>query len=657
MQEIIQKILDYISFENLEDTYALQTSIPINFFSLAQYDVESADFLLDNPYILYYLEETLQKKIIIYNLPSTQKISISNLRSKHLDKLICVEGIIRQKSLIRPKVTNIIFECTQCGSRITLLQTEKEIKMPYKCATCGTKNFKIIKKELIDVQSLIIEEPIENNFYDKAPRLRILLEGEELTSTEFSKKLIIGDKIEVTGILKELPIKSNTGKQSVNLDFYLEAIHISIKGTTFEEIYSKISEEDIKKITQIAQQNPFKLMKEAILPNIFGYDVLKEALVLLLFGGVRKEREVDFPLRGDFHLLLIGDPGTAKSSILSRMSLVAPKSRLISAASATGVGFTATLVKDEFLKGYALEAGALVLANGGLACIDELDKASDEDRKYLHQAMEQQIITISKANIQETLQCRTTILAAANPKLGRFDFNQPLAQQINLTPPLLNRFDLIFPIQDIPDENRDTKTAEFIIEKHIKRNEEYNTEENPFFDINFFRKYVAFARQNCFPTLTQASQKMIVDFYVSLRKKVQEKTIPITARQIEALIRLSEASAKTRLSDRVTKEDVERAINLLEFCLKNLCVDEGVLDIDKLTTGITSSFKKKYYSVWQTILELDNGLNRLINVEDLQLLVKTRYQIDDLTFYDILEKMNKNGDIIEPKKGFIQVIN
>ena len=396
-------------------------------------------------------------------------------------------------------------------------------------------------------------------------------------------------------------------------------------------------------------------MISSIAPSIYGHEKIKEAIVLQLLGGIHKKRTDGIQTRGDIHILLIGDPGSGKSQLLKRVQIIAPKGRYVSGKGASGAGLTATVVRDEFLKGWSLEAGALVLANNGICCIDELDKMTVEDTSAMHEALEQQTISISKANIQATLICRTTVLAAANPKFGRFDPYDVLAKQIDMPPALINRFDLIFPIKDIPETEKDEKMASHILGLH----QSHETEE-PEIPTKILRKYIAYARQKCKPKITEGALLEIKKYYVEMRNSDSAnesamRSVPISARQLEALIRLAEASAKVRLSPKVTRKDAKTAIELLHFCLSTIGIDPetGKIDIDRLTTGITTSQRTKIIVIKEIIDELENKIGKTIPIDDLakEAEVKGIKDIDS-----IIENLKRSGDIFEPKRGFIQRI-
>ncbi|MEK6837832.1 MAG: minichromosome maintenance protein MCM, partial [Nanoarchaeota archaeon] len=356
----------------------------------------------------------------------------------------------------------------------------------------------------------------------------------------------------------------------------------------------------------------------AIAPSIYGYERVKEALLLQLMGGVQKRRSDGIVSRGDIHVLLVGDPGSGKSQLLKRISVIAPKGRYVSGGGVSGAGITAAVVKDEILGGWSLEAGALVLANNGICAIDEMDKMSEEDSGAMHEALEQQSVSIAKASIQATLIARTTVLAAANPKYGRFDQYGNIAEQINMPPTLINRFDLIFTIKDLPQLERDEKTAKHILQLH-----QTPEIQEPEISTELLKKYISYARQKIKPVLTDEAIDEIKEFYVQLRnREVSDeraaRAIPISPRQLEALVRMSEASARIRLSEKVTREDARRAIELLVFCLMQIGREKetGQIDIDRIATGIPASQREKIFVIKQILEELEQELGKTIPVED-----------------------------------------
>lgn len=317
---------------------------------------------------------------------------------------------------------------------------------------------------------------------------------------------------------------------------------------------------------------------------------------------------------------------------------------------------TAAVVKDEFLKGWSLEAGALVLANKGICMIDELDKMSQDDVSAMHEALEGQTITISKANIQATLRAETTVLAAANPKFGRFDPYESIAKQINLPPALINRFDLIFPVRDLPNKERDDEMATFILNLHRKPKEQKAD-----LSTTFIRKYLAYSKQNINPELTDGAVEEIKKYYLKMRLKGQNegeiKSIPISARQLEALIRISEGATKLRLSLKVTRRDAKAAIDLLHYSMLQIGVDPetGEIDMDRIATGISSSERNKIVNVRDIINKLEDKLGKTIPVEEIIQLASEKGMSEEKV-EEAIEKLKKSGDIFEPRRGFISKI-
>src|SRR3989338_8296533 len=401
--------------------------LKIDFSELAKFDLDLADELLDNPEDVVRAAElaidsfelsSKSFRVRFFNLPRDQFIFIRDIRSTHLGKFMYTEGIVRQSSDVRPQVTSAKFECPACGNTITILQIDTKFKEPTRCS-CGRRGrFRLLSKDLVDVQRLIIEESPETLIGGEQPKRISVFLKEDLVEPKMEKSTTPGSKINVIGIIKEIPILLRSGVQSIRYDLIIDANHINPIEEAFADI--DITEEDEEQIQELAKDPRIhERLINSIAPSIYGHEDIKEALILQLVGGVSKEREDGIKTRGDMHVLLIGDPGAGKSALLTFIAKIAPKGRLVSGKGVSSAGITASVVRDEFLKGWALEAGALVLSSGGCCVIDEMDKIHPEDTAAMHQAMEQQIITISKANIQATLKSETTILAAANPKLGR----------------------------------------------------------------------------------------------------------------------------------------------------------------------------------------------------------------------------------------------
>lgn len=629
------------------------------FQDIAEYSPQLSQNILDSPEeTLAILEQALDEtglvknpRIRITNIPNTHQIKIREIRAKHLDQMLLVEGIVRQASDVRPQVVNARFECPSCGAVLSVLQIDSKFREPSRC-TCQWKGgFKLLSKEMIDVQRLVIEESPDTLEGGEQPRRINVFLKEDLVDPKMEERTTPGSKIKINGILKEIPIPLKTGI-STRYDIALEANNLMPMEESFEDL--NISEEEIKEITELAADPQiFKRLVQSVAPSIYGFDLIKEATLLQLFGGVKKIKSDGGQTRGDVHILLVGDPGVAKSVMLKFISSIAPKGRFVSGKAATSAGLTAAVVKDEFLKGWSLEAGAMVLSNKGTVCVDEIEKMNEQDRSAMHEAMEQQTVTISKANIQATLRAETTVLAAGNPKLGRFDPYAPISQQIDISPALLSRFDVIFVIRDLPNKVQDEAIATHVLEEH---QQEVMRETIP---QKLLRKYISYARQKIKPKLTEEAADEIKSFYVRLRNQSVSsdsnvKPIPITARQLEGIIRLSEACAKVRLSPEVKREDAKKAITMLKASLTQVGYDEETktFDIDKITTGITAAKRSKILFVRDLIAQLESRYGKLIPLEELQKEIGEKISAVELE--DSLSKLEKEGFIFRPKKGHIQ---
>ncbi|MGA2130569.1 MAG: minichromosome maintenance protein MCM [Candidatus Pacearchaeota archaeon] len=634
-------------------------TIYLDFMKLLEYSNKLVDEIIANPEEnLRILELAIEEKGLIanvrvrlVNVPKSSEIKIRDLRSRNLNEMLVVEGIVRQASDVRPQVVNAKFECPSCGTVLSVLQIERKFHEPSRCS-CGRRGgFKLISKEMVDTQRLVVEESPEALTGGEQPkRINIFLK-EDLVEPNMEEKTTPGSRIKVIGILKEVPVPLQSGGLSTRFELALEANNIIPMEETFEEL--DINEEDEKQIMELSQDpRLFEKLTKSIIPSVWGYDEIKRCLILQLFGGVVKIHADGQRSRGDIHILLIGDPGVAKSATLGFMSRIAPKGRYVVGKSASGAGLTATVVRDEYLRGWSLEAGSMVLSNKGLICIDELEKMDPGDRSAMHEAMEQQTVTISKANVHATLRAETSVLAAANPKFGRFDPFQSIAQQIDLPPTLINRFDVIFPLRDLPNKEKDELIAIHVLHEH------QNLGEEMVISKELLRKYVAYAKQRVKPMLTDDAVDEIKKFYVELRNTPVSsegavRPIPISARQLQALIRMSEASAKMRLSETVDKDDAIRAIDILKYYLMQVGYDyeSKTFDIDRGTGGMAASQRNKVFTVRDVITQLESRLGKMIPIEEIEKELEGKLTKDEIE--EAITKLDISGVVFRPRRGYV----
>tara|TARA_B100000315_G_scaffold259734_1_gene316942 strand:- start:1091 stop:3103 length:2013 start_codon:yes stop_codon:yes gene_type:complete len=635
--------------------------INLDFMKLSEFSNKLSNEILSSPEeTLSLVEVAIEEfglvehpRIRLINLPESQQIKVRDIRSRHLNELIVIEGIIRQASDVRPQVVNAKFECPSCGTVISVLQIERKFREPSRCS-CGRKGgFKLMSKKMVDTQRLVIEESPESLSGGEQPKRINVFVKEDLVEPKMEEKTTPGARIRTIGTLKEVPVPLSTGGMSTRFELAIEANNVIAMEETFEEL--DISEEDENQIIELSKDpNVFEKFSQSITPSVWGYDEIKKSLVLQLFSGVKKVHADGQKSRGDIHILLIGDPGVAKSVTLNFMAEISPKGRYVVGKSASGAGLTASVMRDEYLRGWSLEAGAMVLANKGLVCIDELEKMDPQDRSAMHEAMEQQTITISKANVQATLRAETSVLAAANPKFGRFDPFQSVAQQIDLPPTLINRFDVIFTLRDIPDKEKDRRIASHVLREHLKEGKEM------IIPRDIFRKYIAYAKQRVKPKLSEEAIREIEKFYVELRNspissESSLRPIPISARQLEALIRMSEASAKLRLDNSVKKEDAKMAIEIMKYYLMQVGYDHEskTFDIDKIS-GMTTSKRNKVFIVRDVITQLENKLGKLIPMEEIEKELEGKIEKDEIE--TAIVELIKNSIIYEPRSGYVQKI-
>ena len=669
--------------ETVALSYPDKRSLFVDYWEIDKVDPKLSEMLLTQPYkAIFNAEEALknidvaaEQKLRLHfrvkNLPDTNKIIIRHIRANHLGKMMAVDGLVKKRTEVRPKLQIGAFQCSKCGAVIRIEQEEDILKEPSECyedqGGCGrVSSFKLLTNlsQFVDSQKIEIQENPEGLRGGAQPeRISVFLED------DLVGEIAPGDRVVVNGILHSMQRRRGTFRLT-SFAKTMEAVSIENQELAFEEV--EVTPEDEKEILKISKDPEiYDKIKKSIAPTIYGMDIEKEALILQLFGGMAKQMPDGTRIRGDIHALFVGDPGTAKSQMLNYMSKLSPRSVYASGKASSAAGLTAAAVRDEFGEGqWTLEAGALVLADMGIACIDEIDKMDDQDRSSLHQAMEQQEISVAKAGINATLKSRCALLAAANPKLGRFDEFLPIHEQINMPPALLSRFDLIFSILDKPHRQKDTDLATHILMTHKagevsenisktkkskytkKQQEGFIKNVLPVFEPEFLRKYVAYAKRTIYPVMTDEALEILKNYYVDFRNS-SEDTVTFTPRQLEAFVRLSEASAKIRLSQEVTIDDAKRAIYIIDQYLRRVGMDRetGRFDIDIITTGISHSQHDRMRTLMDIVQRLcteakDGNAARGDIIREAEI-----DGLESSNVEEALDRLKRNGQIYEPVHG------
>jgi replicative DNA helicase Mcm len=642
-----------------------KTSLIVDFEDLWGFEQKLAEGLLEKPdEFLNHANNAAYAQLQSEDPEYAEKIDTVNVRivrlweatqlrklgSIHIGKLVMVEGIVVRSTPVRPMVMQAAFKCKRCGEITPVNQTGQFLKAPFACAnpSCRAKGpFDFVQEEstFIDSQDLRLQERPEDLPPGQLPRtLHVKLVGGEIVDVARP-----GDHVSIVGIVRAVsPTLPRVGKLRTFI-LHLDANSIEVLGK--EPEIALPSPEEEEKILELAK-DPWIHRKiiNSIAPSIYGYDHIKEAIMYLLFGGVPKTLP-DITIRGEMNALLIGDPGTAKSQLLQYVARIAPRGLYTSGRGTTAAGLTAAVIRERG-GGMSLEAGALVLADKGIACIDEIDKMRPEDRVAIHEAMEQHTVSVAKGGIVATLNARTAILAAANPALGRYEPHRTIAENISLPVTILSRFDLIFILRDVPDKETDSKMSEHILEIHRKG----LTPVEPPIPLELLRKYISYAK-GIKPVLTQEALKRLNDFYLAMRSVSETESSPvaITARQLESLVRIAEARARAALRKEVLAEDAEAAINIMKKSLQEVGIDLSSYkyDIDLIMTGKPKSVRDKLQTIISTMIEMEKETGI---VEKAALLneLETKYKISRNEAERLLGQLLREGTIYEPREGYLK---
>ena len=586
--------------------------------------------------------------------------SLRQINAEVIGKMTSVSGMVLRASEVKPLAKELVFMCPEGHRTDVILDKDLKLTTPVQCSNskCTHKELGIEPKSsrFIDVQFVRLQELPEDLPPGQLPHYLDVTVKQDLVDNARP-----GDRIVLTGIIRiEQERMSGVSKNESPLyRLRLDGNNVEFLGGKGDKTSRRIEREQIspeeEKIISSLSKNPdiYERLIESYAPHITGHETIKESILLLMAGSTQRQLNDGSKIRGDINIFLVGDPGTAKSEMLKFCARIAPRGLYTSGRGSTAAGLTAAVVRDA--NGiFMLEAGATVLGDQGLVCIDEFDKMKAEDRSALHEVMEQQTASIAKGGIVATLNARASILAAANPMYGKYDPFKNITENVNLPVPLLTRFDLIFVVRDKPSKEKDTKIAKHIINLHTPK----GIDSRSLIDSETLTKYLSYAKR-IQPTLTKEAEEKILNYYMKMRSMGQDNDdiITVTPRQLEGLIRLSTARARLLLKNQVDGQDAQRAIDLLEEMFNEAGID---VNTGKVDLGTLQGRPRSEVSKMQLFMDVIRGLEgeHKHPVEESQLveeLAKTDKFTDDEA-RNYIRKMQKDSVIYEAKPGYYNIV-
>ena len=582
--------------------------------------------------------------------------SLRQINAEVIGKVTSVSGMVVRSSEVKPLAKELIYVCPDHHVTQRFLLQGMSVNVPVKCDTpnCQHKDLEIKPESstFIDFQILRLQELPEDLPPGQLPHYIDITIKQDLVDNARP-----GDRVILTGIVRieQEPIvgvsRASSGLYRLridgnNIEFLAGRSGVKASRRTERE---EVSPEEEKLIKALASDPSIdQRLIDSFAPHIKGHELIKEAILYLIIGSNQRILSDGTKIRGDINIFLVGDPGTAKSEMLKFCARIAPRGLYTSGRGSTAAGLTAAVVRDK--SGiFMLEAGAVVLGDQGLVCIDEFDKMTTEDRSALHEVMEQQTVSIAKGGIVATLNARTSILSAANPMYGKYDPFKNITENVNLPIPLLTRFDLIFVVRDIPSKERDRNIAQHIMDLHSAT----GIENRSLIDVDILTKYLGYAK-GLNPTMTKDAEEKLLEYYLKMRNVESEEMITVTPRQLEGLIRLATARSRLLLKTEVDADDAQRAIFLMESMLQDVGVD---VNTGKVDLGVLQGKPRSEMAKVQLFMDILRALEGEppSQVEEklfIKELVKTEKFTEDEA-HEYVRKMGREGTIYESSPGHI----